>query len=325
MAAASHSVAKPGATASSLTRVCSTGRVHRMAYLGASSDAGGLHLQRALFDALRDFGYVEGENLFVERRFSEGDYDQLETLASELATLNLDIVFVIGTQAALAASRAISQVPVVFAAVAYPVAMGLVRSLWEPGTNRTGVAYPSDVLCRQRVQILKEMFPKAKQVAVVHNSRNAVEALMLSAIDEASVKLKLSLALKEVKSEADFEPTFEALRHMRPDALYIIESPLNFVHRSRIVRNVSSARLAAIYGFAEFAEAGGLMSYSFNLAEHFRASAGFIHRIFSGAKASSLPVEVPTTYELVINLKTARAQGLTFPQAILARADRVIE
>ncbi len=296
-----------------------------MAYLGASSDAGSLHLQHALFGTLRDLGYVEGENLFVERRFSEGDYDQLEVLASELAALNPDIVFVIGTQAALAASRAIHDVPIVFASVAYPVAMGLVRSLWQPGTNRTGVANPSDILCRKRMQLLKEVFPKAKRVAVVHNSRNAVEALMLAAIDEESAKLKLRLALMEINSETDFEPTFEALRDMRPDALYVIESPLNFVHRSRIAQKISSARLAAMYGFSEFADAGGLMSYSFNLIEHVRAAAVIIHKIFRGAKASDLPVEMPTTYELVINLKTAKAMDISIPRAVLVRADRVIE
>jgi putative ABC transport system substrate-binding protein len=300
-------------------------RTYRMAYLGASSAPGDLHLQDALFGTLRDLGYVEGENLVVERRFSEGDYDQLEVIAHELANLDFDLVYVLGTPAAVAASRAILDTPIVFASVAYPVAMGLVRSLWEPGTHRTGVANPSDMLCRKRIQLLKELFPKAKQVAVLHNPRNAVEALMLAAIEDACARLRLSVVLLEVKSEQDIPLKIEALRGMQPDMLYVIESPLSFVHRSQIVQHVARERLATMYGFSEFADAGGLMSYSFNLAELVRASAVFVDKIFSGQRASKLPIEVPTKLELVINLKTAKAIGVTIPQSILLRADRVIE
>ena len=300
-------------------------RTYRMGYLGAGSDAGYAHLQHALFGRLRDLGYVEGDNLVVERRFSEGDYERLDALAAALATLKPDVVFVIGTQAAVAASRAMRKTPVVFASVAYPVAMGLVRSLANPGTNTTGVANPSDLLSRKRLQLLREVFPKARQVAVIHNPRNAVEALMVAAMEDAGVKLKLSLPLLEVRSERDFVPTFEALRGMRPDVLYVIESPLHFMHRSQIVRSISRERLAAVYGFTEFAEEGGLLSYSFNLVEHVRSAATFIDRIFRGAKPSDLPVEQPTSFELVINLKTAKALALTIPQSVLLRADRVIE
>jgi len=300
-------------------------RTYRMAYLGASSAPGSLHLQDALFGTLRDLGYVEGENLVVERRFSEGDYDQLEVIAQELANLEFDVVYVLGTQAAVAASRAIHDIPIVFASVAYPVALGLVRSLWDPGTHRTGVANPSDMLCRKRIQILKEVFPKSRQVAVFHNSRHAVEALMVAAIEDACARLKLSVVLLEVRSELDIPITFEALRGMRPDMLYVIESPLSFVHRSQIVQQAARERLATMYGFSEFADAGGLMSFSFNLAELVRASAVFVHKIFSGENASKIPIEVPAKLELVINLKTARGLGLTIPPSVLRRADRVIE
>jgi putative ABC transport system substrate-binding protein len=301
------------------------GRTYRMAYLGTTSAPGSVHIQDALFDAMGDLGYVEGENLLVERRYSEGDYDRLEALAHELASQDLDIVYVIGTQAAVAASRAIHDIPVVFASVAYPVAMGLVRSLWEPGTHRTGVANPSDVLCRKRIQLLRDVFPKARRIAVLHNSRNTVEALMLAALEEECARLKLSVALLEAESEQDFAGKFETLGSMRPDMLYVIESPLNFIHRSKIVEQVAGRRLAAMYGFSEFADAGGLMSYSFNLAELVRASAVFIHKIFRGEKASQLPVEVPARFELVVNLNTARAQGFEIPKSVLLRADRVIE
>jgi putative ABC transport system substrate-binding protein len=302
-----------------------SGRSYRIGYLGVSAAPGSLHVQDSLFSSLCEFGYVEGENLTVERRFSEGEYDRLEALAHELASQDFDLVYVIGTQAAIAASRAIHKIPVVFASVAYPVAMGLVRSLWAPGTHRTGVANPSDVLCRKRIQLLKEIFPKARQVAVLHNSKNAVEALMLAAIEEACAKLKLSVALLEVESERDFAGPFEVLENVHPDLLYVIESPLNFMHRSQIVKQVSERRLAAIYGFSEFADAGGLMSYSFSLAELVRASATYIHKIFMGEKASQLPVQVPAKFELVVNQNTAKALGIKIPQSVLIRADRVIE
>jgi putative ABC transport system substrate-binding protein len=300
-------------------------RTYRMAYLGASSAEDSLHLQDALFGALRDLGYVEGDNLVVERRYSEGDHDQLDAIAHELAKLHFDLVYVLGTSATVAASRAITEVPIVFASVAYPVAMGLVRSLWEPGTHRTGVANPSDMLCRKRIQLVKEVFPKTKQVAVLHNPRNAVESLMLAAIEEACARHRMRVLLLEAKSGQDIPITFEALRDMHADMLYVIESPLSFMHRAQIVEHVARERLAAMYGFSEFADAGGLMSYSFNLAELVRASAVYVHKIFSGEKASALPIEVPAKLELVINLKTARALGLSIPPSILKRADRVIE
>jgi putative ABC transport system substrate-binding protein len=300
-------------------------RPYRMAYLGASSAQDNLHLQDALFGALRDLGYVEGDNLVVERRYSEGDHDQLEVIAHELADLDCDLVYVLGTSATVAASRAITDIPIVFASVAYPVAMGLVRSLWDPGTQRTGVANPSDMLCRKRIQLIKEVIPKARQVAVLHNPRNAVETLMLAAIEEACARVKMRVLLLEAKSEQDIPNTFEALRGLHADMLYVIESPLSFVHRAQIVDQVARERLAAMYGFSEFADAGGLMSYSFNLAELVRASAVYVHKIFSGEKASALPIEVPAKLELVINLKTARALGLTIPPSILKRADRVIK
>jgi len=181
------------------------------------------------------------------------------------------------------------------------------------------------MLCRKRIELVKEAFPKTKQVAVLHNPRNPVETLMLAAIEDACARARMRVALLEVHSEHDIPIKFDALRDMRADILYVIESPLSFVHRSQIVEQAARERLATMYGFSEFADAGGLMSYSFNLAELVRSSAVYVHRIFSGEKASALPIEVPAKLELVINLQTARALGLSIPPSILKRADRVIE
>ena len=296
-----------------------------MAYLGPTTDAGSAHLQHALFARLHDFGYVEGKNLLVERRFAEGEYDRLEALAAELVAFKPDVLFVSGTQGAIAVSRVTRSIPVVFVTVSYPVAMGLVRSLAYPGTNMTGLVNPSDLLSRARLHLLKDLVPKAKKVAVLHNSQNAVESLMLAAIREANEKLRMSLRQFAGTSEQDLSMAFDALGGMRADGLYVIESPLNFMHRARIIESVSEEYLPAVYGFSEFAEAGGLMSYSISLVEQFRIAADFIDKIFRSAKPAELPVVQPAKFELVINVKTAKALDITIPQSVLQRADRLIE
>ncbi len=296
-----------------------------MAYLGPTSDAGSAHLQRALFASLHDCGYVEGKNLLVERRFAEGEYDRLEALAGELVAFKPDVLFVSGTQGAIAVSRVTRSIPVVFVAVSYPVAMGLVRSLAYPGTNMTGLVDPSDRLSRARLHLLREIVPKAKKVAVLHNSKNAVESLMLAAIREANEALRMSLRQLAVTSEQDLSMAFDALSGMRLDALYVLESPLNFMHRARIIECVADEYLPAVYGYSEFAEAGGLMSYCTSLVEQFRAAARFTDKIFQGAKPAELPVVQPAKFQLVINLKTAKALDITIPRSVLQRADRLIE
>lgn len=300
-------------------------RTYRIGYLGSGSDAGSTHLQGALLARLAELGYTEGENLAVERRFAEGEFERLPALASELVALEPDVVFVTGSQGALAAARATRRIPVVFASVSYPVGIGLVRSLVSPGTNLTGVANQSDVLSRKRLELLKEVFPAAKQVAVIRHPQSAVEALMLAAMEEVSERLKLTLPQLQVKTEQDYAQAFKALRDEPPDVLYVIENPLSFTHRARIVEWVSGQRLRAVYGLSEFADAGGLMSYSFSLVEHVRAAASFVAKILEGENPADLPVEQPARFELVLNLKTAAAQGVRFPPAVLARADRTIE
>lgn len=302
-----------------------TTRTFRMAYLGSGSDAGSAHLQKDLLAGLHDLGYAQGKNLTVERRFADGELERLPGLAAELVALKPDVLFVPGTPGAVAAAQATRTTPIVFVYVSYPVGMGLVRSLESPGTNLTGIANQSDVLSRRRLQLLKEVFPAAARVAVIHDPHSAVEALVLAAMVEASEKLKLTLPLVQVKTEQDYAPAFRSLWSDRPDVLFVIENPLSFTNRARIVESVFGQRLPAVYGLAEFADAGGLMSYSHSLSEQLRMGAKFVRKILKGAKPADLPVEVSGSFELVLNLRTARAQGVKFPQAVLARADRVIE
>lgn len=300
-------------------------RRYRLAYLGAGSDAGSAHLQRRLFTGLREFSYAESGNLTVERRFADGVHERLPELAQELVARAPDVLFVTGTQAALAAAQVTREVPVVFVYVAYPVGMGLVRTIESPGTNLTGLANQTDVLCRKRLALLKEVLPRAARVAVIHDPHNPVEALMLAAMEEASAKLKLSLVPMPVRTEQDYEQAFRALQGLRPDALYVVENPLSFTNRALVVELVAGLRLPAVYGLAEFADAGGLMSYSCSIGEQMRASAKFVDKIFRGAQPADLPVEVPSAFELVLNLRTAAAHGVRFPPSVHARADRVIE
>lgn len=306
-------------------RVEAQPRTYRMAILSPSTDAAGAHLRSALIGRLEELGYREGRYFAIERRFAEGRLERLAALAAELLTLKPDIIFVTGTQATLAVSKATSTVPIVFALVADPVGSGIVKNLARPGSNATGLSAQIVDIQGKRLQLLKEAFPSVSRVAVLLNPRNASDGLLLSALKEAGKTLALNLRVVEAGSPEEFAPAFRSLEIERPDALYVIENPLNFSHRERIVEFANDRRLIAVYGATEFAEAGGLISYSNKWTEHYRAAATYIDKILKGAKPADLPIEQPTRFELVLNLKTAKALGVKFPTEIVLRADRVIE
>jgi len=307
------------------TRAQAQPRTYRIAYLAGSTDAATAHLQKVLFGKLEELGYREGRNLVVERRFADGRLERLPALAAELVALKPDIFFAAASQATLAASKATSTIPIVFVAVSDPVGMGIVKSLGRPGTNATGLSAQNVEIHSKRLQLVKEVFPSASRVAVLYNPLNAPSEPMLAMLKEASKTLGLVLRVIEAKSEQELASAFKTLESGRPDVLYVLESPFTFSHRMRIVEFTNSQHLPAVYGLTEFAEVGGLLTYSFNLLEHYRGAAAFIDKILKGAKPSELPVEQPTRFELVLNLKTAKALGVKFPPAILVRADRVIE
>ena len=300
-------------------------RIYRMGYLAPSSAAASAPNQAALFSKLEERGYRPGHNLVVEGRFADGRLDRLPALAAELVALKPDILFASGVQATLAASKATRTIPIVFVAVADPDGLGIVKSLRQPGTNATGLSNQADEFQIKLLQLVKDAFPAASDVALLYNPLNAFEVRQLPGLKQAGATLGLNLRMIEAGTPEDFVPAFKLLKAKRPHVLYVLGGPLMFTERERIVALANGQRQATVYGLSGFAEAGGLMSYSFSLIEQYRAAATFIDKILRGASPATLPVEQPTRFELVLNLRTAKAQGISFPLAMLLRADRVIE
>jgi putative tryptophan/tyrosine transport system substrate-binding protein len=300
-------------------------RPHRLAYLVGASPAVNALNQRALFGALTDLGYREGHNLVVERRFAEGQFDRLSALAAELVALKPDVLFAAGSQATIAATKATRSVPIVFVAVSDPVGIGIVKALGRPGTNATGLSNQAEEFQVKILQFLKDVFPSASRVALLHDPTNQPLVRTLPALKQAATTLGLKLKMIEARSAEDLVTAFKALKSERPDVLYVLSAAFFVSQRGRILELVNAQRHVAVYGQNEFADAGGLMSYSFSVIEQYRSGATFIDKILKGASPAELPVEQPTRFELVLNLKTAKAQGVTFSPAVLLRADRLIE
>jgi putative ABC transport system substrate-binding protein len=296
-----------------------------MAYLGGTSPASSAPYHGGLFGRLAELGYREGNNLVVERRFAEAQFDRLPRLAAELVALKPDIMFAGGSQAALAASKATRTIPIVFAGVGDPIGLGIIKALRRPGTNMTGLSNQADEFHIKLLQLLKEAFPSASRVSVLHDPLNPPLARMLPDLKQKGATLGLNVRVIEARSPVELGAAFKLLQSDRPDILYVLGAALFVDQRERIVELANGQRQVAVYGLAEFADVGGLMTYSYNLAEQYRSAASFIDKILKGANPAELPVEQPTRFELVLNLRTAKAQGVSFPPAMLLRADRVIE
>jgi ABC-type uncharacterized transport system substrate-binding protein len=300
-------------------------RPHRVAYLTGISPSQSAPYRSALFGRLAELGYREGENMVVEWRFADGHFDRLPALAAELVARKPDVLFASGSQAALAAAKATRTIPIVFAAVADPVGMGVIKALRQPGTNATGLSNQADEYGLKLLQLLKEAFPSAARVAVLHDPSNLPNARMLPGLKQAGATVALNLRVIEARSPDELVAAFRVLKSERPDVLYVLSAAFFFSQLRRIVEMANGQRQPAVYGLTEFADAGGLLSYSFSLIEQYRSAAAFIDKVLKGANPAALPVEQPTRFELVVNLRTAKAQGVTFPSALLLRADRVIE
>lgn len=300
-------------------------RIYRIGYLSASSAAANAPNRMAFSRGLEELGYRVGRNVAVEYRFADGRFDRLPGLAAELVALKPDILFVSGTQATLAVSKATGTIPIVFVAVTDPDDLGIVKSLRQSGTNATGLSNQSHEFQLKLLQLVKDAFPAASDVAALYNPLNVTEPRTLSTLKQAGATIGLNVRGIEAKVPGDFVPAFKLLKAKRPDVLYVLAGPLAFQERERIVALANGQHQAAVYGLSAFAEAGGLMSYSFSLIEQHRSAASYIDKILKGANPAALPVEQPTRFELVLNLRTAKAQGISFPSAMLVRADRVIE
>jgi len=300
-------------------------RVWRIGFLGSASASGFAGRVEALRAGLRDLGYVEGKNVVIEFRWAEEKYDRLPELAAELVRLKVDVIVAQGTPGILAAKSATTTIPIIMASSGDPVAAGLVTSLAWPGGNVTGMASFSPEGVAKRLELLKDAFPRTRQVAFLLNPDNPGNLkLGFPAIEAAAKSLKLELQQFGVKGPGDIDSSFAAMAKRRVDAVVSADDAVLIVNAEVIAKLAAKTRLPSV-GSSEFAEAGGLMAYGVNRLEQFRRAAYFVDRILKGAKPADLPVEQATRFETVLNQKTAKALGLQFPQAVLARADRVIE
>ncbi len=280
----------------------------------------------ALRQGLRDLGYVEGRNIRIEFRTAQDHRDRLPGLAEELARLNADVVVVTSTLAAQALRRATSTIPIVIA-LFDPVASGLVKDLAHPGGGVTGLSIMTTELSAKLLQLLKETVPRLSRVAVIWNPDtplSRVQTKMVEELKSAAFLLSIELNFVRVRTLEELDAAFTAASSARAQALYIVDSPLFYVQRGTLTQLAARARLPAIYRMRAFADAGGLMSYGPSWLDHARRSAVYVDKILKGAKPGDLPIEQPTTFELVVNLKTAKALGITIPQSILLRADEVL-
>ena len=278
----------------------------------------------AFLQALRERGWVEGQNIVVERRYSDGRAERLPHLAAELIRLNVEVIVTWGTPAAKAAKGATSKIPIVMAAATDPVKTGLVASLARPGGNVTGVTSGGGELSGKSLELLKELAPAVTRVAVLWNPENPGNAPLFTQTQAAARALGLRLQSLEVRASGELESAFAAMIKERPGALLVLHELVFFNQRKRIVDLAAQQRVPAMYERREYVDVGGLMSYGVNFRDNFRRAATYVDKILKGAKPADLPVEDPTRFELVINLNTAKALGLTIPQSIFIRADEVI-
>jgi ABC-type uncharacterized transport system substrate-binding protein len=282
--------------------------------------------QLATFErGLGETGYVQGRNVAIEYRFADGQYDRLPAMASELVRRPVSLILAMGPPAALAAKVATTTIPIVFVVGFDPVGAGLVASFNRPGGNATGMVLISGPLGQKRLELVRDLLPKAAVVAMLANPSSPEAVPEIREVQGAAQANGVKLRMLNASTLGEIEAAFASLAAERPDALLIGSDPFYTAQRDDIVRLVARSGLAAVYPFREFTEAGGLISYGTNIANSYRQAGIYAGRILAGAKPGDLPVMQPTTFELVINLKTAKALGLDIPPALHARSDEVIE
>ncbi len=301
------------------------GKVWRIGFLGTASASGFARRVEALKAGLRDLGYVEGKNLVIEFRWAEEKYERLPELAAELVRLKVDVIVTHGPIGSPAAKNATTTIPIVVTAVPDPVALGLVASLARPGGNVTGMASLSPEVAAKRLELLKDAFPRIRRVAVLLNPDSpSASGPYFRPMEATAASLKLELHQFGARGPGEFESAFAAMAKRRVDAVVVLDDGMLAANVGAIAKLAAKMRLPSI-GLGEFAEAGGLMAYGVNRLESFRRAATFVDKILKGAKPADLPVEQPTRFETVLNLKTAKALGIKISNSILVRADRVIE
>jgi putative ABC transport system substrate-binding protein len=274
---------------------------------------------------LRDAGYTEGHHVVIEWRSAKGDYDRVPQLVTDLVQSKVEVIVVDSTVAAQAAKRATSTIPIVMALVVDPVGSGLVNSLAHPGGNVTGLSMMSTELNSKRLQLIKEAIPRLDRLGVLWNPDHPYHAKLADGLKAIAPAMSLRLIFIEARTPEQFEPAFSELNRAQAQALYVVEDPVFFSHRASFLRLASNARMPTIHELRRWPEHGSLMTYGPDLSDLFRRAALYVDRIFKGAKPTDLPVEQPTKFEFVLNLKTAKALGLDIPPTLLTSADEVIE
>ncbi len=297
------------------------GKVYRIGVLGDAPSS----FWEVFRQGLQKIGYVEGKNLVIEYRWGQGKYERLPDLAVELVRLKVDIIVASGFTAIRSAKQATSTIPIVMVIGSNPVARGLIVSLARPGGNLTGVASIVVELNAKRLQLLKETFPEVSLVAVLANATSSAFLTATQEVEAAARSLKLPLQLLKVRGPDYFESAFEAAANRRAGALIVLPSTMFFSHPRRLADLALKSRLPTISADVKYAEAGGLIAYGPSFSHLYHRATTYVDKILKGAKPAGLPVEQPVKFELVINLKTAKALGITVPPSILLRADKVIE
>jgi putative ABC transport system substrate-binding protein len=308
-------------------RAQQVGKVPRIGYLSpGSSTPGPLAYHDEFRRGLRELGYVEGRNIVIEYRFANGNFDRLAQLAAELVQLNVDVIISVVTQASLAAKNATRTIPIVIVSVGDPVGAGLVASLARPGANVTGNSAMTTEVIGKSLGLFKQTVPKVSPMAVLWNPDNVVyQGQILRETEVAARTLGVQLQMFGARSPDEFDRTFAAIADARAASLLVLPDPVFSAYTTRIADLANKSRLPAMYGLREDAAAGGLLAYGPKYADLYRRAASYVDKILKGAKPADLPVEQPTKFEFIINLKTARTLGLTIPAGILAIADEVLE
>ena len=300
--------------------------MYRIGYVSAGSGTPQVPTVQAFRQGLAELGWVEGQNVVIEYRWAEGDFDRLPALAAELVDLKVDLILANPTPAVMGAKKATTTIPIVGVSLTDPVGLGVVRSLARPGGNVTGVAYSvGPEIFGKDLALLKELTPKTRRFAVLANPAGPAYPVTLKNIREAAQSLELQLRVVAARGPADFEAAFTTMVKERAGAVFVVTDPAFTTHRTRLTALAAKNRLPSMFTQRADVEAGGLMSYGPNLPELYRRAATYVDKIFKGAKPADLPIEQPTTFELAINLRTAKAIGIAIAPSLLSRADHVIQ
>jgi ABC-type uncharacterized transport system substrate-binding protein len=300
-------------------------KVPRIGFLGNSTAELEANLVGPFRDGLRALGYEEGRNIVIEYRWAEGEYERFPALIAELVASNVDVIVTAGTPASLAVKKATTTIPLVMVAVGDPVATGLVASLARPGGNITGLTSISSEMEGKRLELLREVVPKVSHIAVLWNAASPIQVIEEGEVRAAARVLGIKMLSLGVRTREEIDDALATIIRERPDALLVLADRLFLHHRTRIMDFAAQERLPGVHAYRELVEAGGLMSYGPSYADMHRRAAAYVDKILKGAKPADLPVERPVKFELVVNLKAAKALGLTIPPSVIFRADEVIE